>query len=607
MINYALTFGVPAGIAIVAMLVVGFLFSRLYHRSTRDVSLIRTGAGGRKVIMDGGVIVVPGLHDLVRVSMKTTRLEIERKGEHALITKDRMRVDAGVEFYVAVQSEEAGIASAAQTLGNRTGDPEILREMFEGKLVSGLRSVAAGMNLDELHEKRNEFTQQVQQAVSADLAKNGLALESAALTKLDQTKMDGMDENNVFNAMGLQNQAMRIAVSKKERARVEAETSVAVAQAAQEGEIQILEINRVKEEARVTQNIEMQSLKSQEEIDKATKEEEVELKRSTARIDREKAVRQSQIDSDRDLEIAEQNRQISVQEKSREESDARAEADESRAKAAVAEESVRTARDVATAERSKKIVILQAEQAAEESATSIRVSAKAEREAANDRAEAVLAMARANAEEIQITADANKHAQLAEAEGTMAQINAENTLSADIIDFRLAKEKLAAMPGIIAEMVKPAEKIGNISIHKVDGFGGSGSASNGALSTDRNAPGVVNQAFDQMRAMALEMPMLKSIGAQVGLSMDKPMSEMVGDMFEPVENALTASETAKVDDVVEDAPQDTLQDTVGAGTDEDLVTKVEEAPAAEPVAPKATSRKKRSKSETEIDPWGQKG
>ncbi|MEO0959803.1 MAG: SPFH domain-containing protein, partial [Pseudomonadota bacterium] len=123
-------------VAIVVLLVfVGLVLARLYRRSTREVSLVKTGAGGRRVIMDGGTIVIPLLHEISPVNMKTLRLEVRRWGEGSLITKDRMRVDVGVEFYVSVQANEDGIAKAAQTLGDKTFNIEGLREMIEGKLV----------------------------------------------------------------------------------------------------------------------------------------------------------------------------------------------------------------------------------------------------------------------------------------------------------------------------------------------------------------------------------------------------------------------------------------------------------------------------------------
>ena len=103
------------------------------------------------------------------VNLKTLRLEVAARRGDALITKDRMRVDIGAEFYVRVKPDASSIALAAQTLGDRTNNAEELRHLIEAKFVDGLRSVAATMNLDELQEQRADFVKAVQEAVGADL------------------------------------------------------------------------------------------------------------------------------------------------------------------------------------------------------------------------------------------------------------------------------------------------------------------------------------------------------------------------------------------------------------------------------------------------------
>jgi uncharacterized membrane protein YqiK len=155
-----------AGAIFVGLLAIGLIFSRLYTRSSKEVSFVRTGFGGQRVIMNGGALVFPVLHEIVPVNMNTLRLEVNRSDEQALITRDRMRVDAQVEFYVRVQPTQESIANAAQTLGRRTMQPADLKELVEGKFVDALRAVAAEMAMEELHEQRVNFVQKVQAAVS---------------------------------------------------------------------------------------------------------------------------------------------------------------------------------------------------------------------------------------------------------------------------------------------------------------------------------------------------------------------------------------------------------------------------------------------------------
>jgi len=63
--------------------------------------------------MNGGVLVLPVLHDIIPVNMNTLRLEVRRANEQALIKRDRMRVDVTAEFYVRVKPTEDSIANAA--------------------------------------------------------------------------------------------------------------------------------------------------------------------------------------------------------------------------------------------------------------------------------------------------------------------------------------------------------------------------------------------------------------------------------------------------------------------------------------------------------------
>ncbi len=156
-------------VAAIVIVVVFYILSWLYRRSTKEVSFVRTGFGGQKVVINGGALVLPVIHDVIPVNMNTLRLEVRRGRESALITKNRMRVDVVAEFYVRVKATPEAVADAAQTLGSRTMQPDQLRELLEGKFVDALRAVAAEMTMEEMHEKRGEYMKRVRAAVADDL------------------------------------------------------------------------------------------------------------------------------------------------------------------------------------------------------------------------------------------------------------------------------------------------------------------------------------------------------------------------------------------------------------------------------------------------------
>jgi len=379
-----ISMGFTAVIILVALLVLGLILAKLYKRASKEMAFVRTGFGGQKVIVDGGSLVLPVLHEIIPVNMNTLRLEVRRSEAGALITKDRMRVDVTAEFYVRVKPTKEAIADSAQTLGRRTLDPQALRELVEGKFVDALRAVAAEMSMEELHEQRVQFVQKVQAAVSEDLLKNGLELESVSLTALDQTDRDFFNPQNAFDAQGLTRLTEEIEERRKQRNDIEQDTQVAVQQKNLDAERLKLHIAREDEYARLTQQQEVKVRQAQQEAEIASeqatqqrnaKQAEIVAKRETEesrieadltletqRIEMQRDVAESDINRTRTIEtadvkkeeaiaLADQGRQIAIANKSREQSTAEAEADRARALAAEAQEAVVTVREQAQAER----------------------------------------------------------------------------------------------------------------------------------------------------------------------------------------------------------------------------------------------------------------
>jgi len=278
-------------VILVAIFAIGSVLARLYHRATKETAFVRTGFGGQHVIMDGGTLVFPVLHEIIPVNMNTLRLEVKRAAQAALITRDRMRVDVWAEFYVRVKPTLEAIADAAQTLGRRTLDPIALKDLVEGKFVDSLRAVAAEMAMEELHEQRVQFVQKVQAAVSEDLLKNGLELETVSLTSLDQTDRQYFNPNNAFDAQGLTRLTEEIEARRKQRNDIEQDTAVAIAQKNLTAQQSTLEIQKQEEYARLDQEREVQ-------VRRATQEAEI----SRQRAEQKRAAQEADIAAAREVE-----------------------------------------------------------------------------------------------------------------------------------------------------------------------------------------------------------------------------------------------------------------------------------------------------------------
>ena len=542
---------VMSSVIVIALLTLGMILSRLYQRASKEVSFVRTGFGGQKVIINGGALVFPVLHEVIPVNMNTLRLEVRRANDQALITQDRMRVDVTAEFYVRAKPTADAIANAAQTLGLKTMNPEELKQLVEGKFVDALRAVAAEMAMEELHEKRVDFVQKVQQVVSEDLLKNGLELEAVSLTGLDQTSFEHFNPQNAFDAEGLTKLTEAIESRRKKRNDIEQDTEVAVQNKNLEAEQQKLEIAREEEYARLAQEREIavrkasqMALIATEEAAKRQDAEEAKIasKREvdTAAILAERAVEEERIEKERllkekdisrtkSIELAEQDRAIAVAEKSRAESEAQAEADRARAIAVKEEEVVKTVREVEQADRAKQVELVQARQAAEKQAISITVAAEAEKQAAEDQATAVTTIAEADASKDRIIAQGQAEAEVlranaaerrytVDAEGKRSMNEAANLLSNEQIAMQVRLALIKYLPQIIQESVKPMEQIDDIKIIQVEGLNGghSGGEANGS---EGNGNGnMAEQLVSSALRYRAQSPLIDSLLQEIGMN-----------------------------------------------------------------------------------------
>lgn len=523
-----LPYVIYAGGGLLTLIVIGLVIARLYKRASKEIGFVRTGFGGEKVVINGGALVLPVFHETMSVNMNTVRLAVERKNADALITLDRLRIDVKAEFYVRVKPDAQSIATAAQTLGMRTMEPDALKELVEGKFVDALRSVAAGMTMAQLHEQRSEFVQKVQQVSSVDLAMNGLELESVSLTGLDQTSIEHFNANNAFDAEGLTKLTEQIELRKKARNDIEQDTRVQIETKNLEAQRQSFLIGRDTEFARLEQEREVEMRRAAQAAEVAREQALRQQEADQAKIEAKKLVDSQQIEADRAvqeakiaqtqaLELARQEQQIAVQNKSREESQAKAEADEARAKAVAAEEQVVTSRETEIAERTKRIELIDAAREAERSAIGIKVQAEAEKQAAADRAEAMRQTAEGEAEAAKLRAEADRVRFEVEAAGQRAVNEAANLLSSGQISLQTKLALLKVLPEVIREAAKPMEAIDSIKIVQVDGLttgatpaaGGAGVAGSG----DGNLADAAVAAALRYRAQA---PMLDGLMKELG-------------------------------------------------------------------------------------------
>jgi flotillin len=519
---------------VIAILVILFL-NRYYRKATREISIVRTGMGGQKVVLDGGCLSLPFLHKIAEVNMRTSKLEVERLGPKSIITKDRLRVDISAEFYVRVQSTDEGVATAAQALAGKSFRVSDLEEILEGKLVDAMLSVAARYTMDELQDNRAGYAREITEMLSDNLAQNGLMVESVSLSKIDQTPFHALDENNAFNALGMRRLAEIIAVNKKERAVIEADADVSVRQSQLDATKRKLTISREEEEAMIVQLREIEIARTRSAAETAEEQASSEKRREEARISRELEVRLSEIARDTELRhqtleselnsaLKKSENTVLLAAKKVEESIAEAAAITAKAGEAEAEEKVKTLRETAVAEREKKLALIRAAEQAEVDDTRVKSEAGT-----------IVSMAEAQARATLDKANASRDRLLAEAVGQAAVIAAENTQSPELIAMKLDEARLRALPEVMERMMKPAEKIESIRINHMTGFSGAnGGGGDGLGNGDKST---VNQVVDSVLSMALQLPAVQKLGEEIGMN----ISDGVRGISAPLNRKSTGS------------------------------------------------------------------
>ena len=557
--------------SVVALMVMFLLVYRsFYKKAPADSALVISG-GRKKRVVFGGSLINPLTNTSQLISLNTLQLPVERTGQAALITKDSLRVDLEAQFYVKIEPHEQDVLKAVASLGDKTLTPSEVNKLLEGKLVGVLRSVAATMDLQELHEKRQQFSDQVQEACRDDLEQNGFKLESVAVTNLDQTPLDALDENNRFDVVAIQTIKEEVEDRQTQTARIEHENQVRreedrlkaeleIKQREEETETQALEVARRLEFAQAEQRksiatnkagqereIEAHKFEQQQAIEEARIKQERQIQETEiaqkqaveiARVQQEQLIEQAQIqrsltverakiEQERAVEEAGISSRIVLIEKERQEKEAQAENAiqisikekereavlieqlEVSAQKARAEAGVLTAEAVEEAERQSKIALIRAEQEADEVRISKERAADAEAYAVVEAAKAALEAAQVQAQAQKILAEALLVEAKAKAVGEEASIAAKNQADPKVLVSDAILALVESLPEITTELMKPAEHIESIRVLDL----GNGSNGNGSNSMNRILSSIMNAGA--------AVPLFKEIVGFSGLDTEK--------------------------------------------------------------------------------------
>jgi len=258
---------------------------------------------GEKVVISGGAFVLPIIHNITQVGMRTLSLTIKRSGDKSLITKDRMRAELVTEFFTKVPPEERAVATAAQTLGNRTLDPEHLKEVVAGRFADALGEVAAKMTLDEIQENRGQFVKEVTKIADESIGHTGLALETVSIISLDQTPIEMFNPANTFDSQGLTQLTEQIESRKKKRNDITQDTKISIENKNLETIQKELEIKKNEEFSKYQQEREIAIQKAKERTETVKEKAEKEREAEEAEIRSQEQIEVARISQNQVIEV----------------------------------------------------------------------------------------------------------------------------------------------------------------------------------------------------------------------------------------------------------------------------------------------------------------
>ncbi len=304
-------FGIVFVLAIVLL-----TLARFYRRCGADEALVRTGGRGNRVVIGGGIVQYPILHQLMRVSLRSIKLSVERSGKNALVTRDKIKANVTTELYIKVEPIEEDVLAAARSFGERNLDEHAISELIEGKLTDALRSVAANQTFLDLHGKRKEFAEHIQAALTEELKKNGLTLENVSITALAMVPVKELDPHDVFDAEGLRAITDSVQSNSELTNRIQREKENAIKQTNVDARKRALEMEQEQAFAEADQNRRVAEYGATQQAETARAVFAQQQSRETARIQQEQGIaiaQQSRMLAEREAAIAAEKAQMAAQ------------------------------------------------------------------------------------------------------------------------------------------------------------------------------------------------------------------------------------------------------------------------------------------------------
>lgn len=296
------------GLLVFFALLAAFYVSIFFVKVGPDEAIVKSGAGGIKVVTDGGLLRMPLVQHIEYMDLTLKSFEIARQGAEGLICKDNIRADIKVAFFIRVDKTAEEIKEVAQSIGpKRCSEIETLRELFDAKFSEALKTVGKQFDFVDLYDKRDKFKDEILKVIGTDL--NGYRLDDAAIDYLEQTPLALLNPNNILDAEGIKKITELTSTEKIKENQFTRDREKTLKKQDVEAEETILELERQRVQAVEKQQREIAEIRSREKAAADKVREQQRLESERVRIQTEEEIGIAEENKARQVLVAQRNKE----------------------------------------------------------------------------------------------------------------------------------------------------------------------------------------------------------------------------------------------------------------------------------------------------------
>ncbi len=416
-----------------------FIVTGRRSKGVRDeTGKMQTDLSGQKVIMGGGVFVIPFVQRLHTLDLSSRRIMVQIRGA---VSGQGVKINLEGVAIVKVGGNEDSIRAAAQRFLSQQHEIETFTQET---LAGSLRAIVGGLTVEQIIRDRAAFAQRVFDEAESSLTGQGLVLDTFQI-------QDITDDHTYLNDLG-----------RPEQARVEQQAAIAEAEARQ-----------TAEQARIRADQEVAVAQRTLALKKA------EIKAETDAASAQAAASGPLAQADRDQAILTEQEKVAVRQAALKErqldTEVRKPADAARYKVEREAEARRNA-EIFEAEARKAAAIAAAEADAAKArligeSEKARRTALAEAEAIEGarRGEAEKARRLAEAEATRAEGDAQASAILATGHAEAEAMNARADAFARYNEAAVLQMLVEVLPQVAKEIAAPMSSIDKLTVVSTDG------------------------------------------------------------------------------------------------------------------------------------------